>query len=118
MSLLDKGNTWVTIYPEEAVVDRDGNIRTRASKEGVRKFVWIAPVGQSGTAARRAEQDNEGYESEKVIRMRLQRKDRDFEIGAQSKVDIEGKMFSVFGDPAVYRCSPRTGHLDYTLRRA
>ncbi|MDU3079017.1 MAG: hypothetical protein E7B29_22455, partial [Mixta calida] len=76
------------------------------------------PVGQSGTAARRAEQDNEGYESEKVLRMRLRREDEGLEVGAQAKVDIEGKIYSVFGDATVYRCSPRTGHLDYTLRRA
>ena len=118
MSLLDKWNTEVTVYPEEAVTDRDGNIRTRASKTGIPMKVWIAPVGQSGTAARRAEQDNEGYESEKVLRMRLLSKDRHITLGAQSKIDIEGQMWSVFGDATHYRGSKRTAHKDYSLRRS
>lgn len=118
MSLLDRGTDWVDVFPEEAVEDKDGNVRTRASKTPVRVRAWIAPVGQSGTSARRAEQDNEGYESEKVCRMRLARKYEGLVIGAQSKVLIDGQMWSVFGDATTYRVSPRTQHTDYMLRRA
>ena len=60
MSLLDRGNKDVILYPEEVVKDRDGNTRTRPSKVGIPLRVWLAPVGASGTSARRAEQDNEG----------------------------------------------------------
>ena len=118
MSLLDRWNTEVLVYLEEAVEDRDGNIRTRASAEPIPLKVWIAPVSQSGTSARRAEQDNEGYETEQVLRMRLLRKDHGLKIGAQSKVEFEGRVWSVFGDRTEYRGSPRTYHHDYTLRRA
>lgn len=118
MSLLDRWNAEIELFPEEVVTDRDGNIRTRASKTPVPLKVWIAPVGQSGTSARRAEQDNEGYESEKVLRMRLLRRDHGLAIGAQSKVRFEGNMYSVFGDVTEFRGSSRTRHFDYMLRRA
>lgn len=118
MSQLDKWNCEVILYLEEAVRDSDGNVRTRASSSGIPLRVWIAPVGQSGTAARRAEQDNEGYETEKVLRMRLLRKDYHLEVGAQSKVLLDGKMYSVFGDVTHYRANHRTAHKDFMLRRA
>lgn len=118
MSLLDQWNYEVEIFPEEMVLDRDGNKRTRASDVGVPRKVWIAPLNQSGTAARRGEQDKEGYETEKVVKMRLRRSDPILEIGAQSKVLWDGQMWSVFGDPARYKATPRTSYQAYTLRRA
>lgn len=118
MSQLDRWNAEVLVYLEEAVEDRDGNIRTRASKTPTPLKVWIAPVSQSGTSARRAEQDNEGYETEQILRMRILRKDHGLRIGAQSKVEFDGQVWSVFGDRTVYRGSSRTEHHDYTLRRS
>lgn len=118
MSLLDKGNADVLLYPEEVVTDVDGNVRTRAAKEPIPLRVWLAVQNQSGTASRRAEQDNEGFETERVMRMRVRRQDEHIEIGAQAKIEWEGKMFSVFGDAIPYIGSPRTRHMDYTLRRA
>lgn len=118
MSLLDRGNKDIILYPEEVVKDRDGNTRTRASKVGIPLRVWIAPVGASGTSARRSEQDNEGYETEKHRRMRVRRKDDHIHIGAQSQVEIDGQIWSVFGDVTEYLGSPRTYHKDYMLRRA
>ena len=118
MSLLDRGNKDVILYPEEAVKDRDGNTRTRPSKVGIPLRVWIAPVGASGTSARRSEQDNEGYETEKHKRMRIPRKYDHIHIGAQSQVEIDGQIWSVFVDVSEYLGSPRTKHKDYMLRRA
>lgn len=118
MSLLDQWNYEVEIFHEEMVLDRDGNKRTRASSVGIPTKVWIAPLNQSGTAARRAEQDKEGYETEKVVKMRLRRRDDHQIIGAQAKVRWNDQMWSVFGDPAIYNGSSRTRHLTYTLRRA
>lgn len=106
------------MYLEEQVEDRDGNIRTRASSTPTRMKVWIAPLAQSGTSARRAEQDNEGYESEQVYRMRVRRQDHGVYIGAQSKIVINGQVWSVFGDKYEFRGSPRTHHQDYYLRRS
>ena len=64
MSLLDRGNEWVTIYPEKQVIDRDGNILLQPDFDNpVRAWVRIQPAAQSGTSARRAEQASEGYET-------------------------------------------------------
>lgn len=118
MSLLDKGNAVVEVFLEEVVTDKDGNTRTRASKTPVELEVWLAPVGQSGTSARRAEQDNEGYETEKVMRLRMLRKNHHIILGAQSKIRWNDQTWSVFGDVTPYMGSARTAHHDYMLRRA
>lgn len=118
MSLLDKGNIDGILYPEEAVEDADGNIRTQAAATGIPIRLWIQPQGQSGTAARRAEQDNEGYEIEEVLRVRFARRFENLEVGAQAKIEISGKMWSVFGEPREHLGSPRTRHKTYTLRRS
>lgn len=118
MSLLDRWNVEVLLYLEEAVVDKDGNIHTQPSKTPIPLKVWIAPLSQSGTSARRAEQDNEGFETEQVLRMRLRRQDHGLHIGAQSYIEYEGQRWSIFGDRLIYRGSPRTLHHDYTLRRS
>lgn len=118
MSLLDKWNAEVELFPEEVVLDRDGNKRTRASDTPVVIRAMLQPLGQSGTAARRAEQDKEGFETEKVMRMRLTRENRYLVIGAQAKIRWNGEWWSVFGDATKYFASHRTAHFDYTLRRA
>lgn len=118
MSLLDKGNQDIILFPEEVVTDRDGNTRTQASKVGIPMRAWIQPQGQSGTAARRSEQDNEGYETEKTYRMRLRRKDHHIEIGAQAKVELNGQIWTVFGDEWTYQGSSRTQHRVVLLRRS
>lgn len=120
MSLLDKGNSDIIVFPEEVVIDRDGNTRTRASSTGVAAKAWLNPQGQSGTAARRAEQDKEGFETETVLRMRLSRQDeiKLGELGAQSKIEFQGEAYSVFGDPKRFYGSPRVAHNEYILRRA
>lgn len=118
MSLLDRWNAEVLLYPEEAVEDSDGNIRTQASETPIPLRVWLSVMNQSGTASRRAEGDNEGFETEKVLRMRVSRLDEQIEIGAQSKIEWEGRTYSVFGDVSHYIGSPRTRHYVYTLRRS
>lgn len=106
------------LYPEEVVTDSDGNVRTRASKEPIEIEVSLRVQNQSGTASRRAEQDNEGFETERVLQMRLARKHHGLEIGAQSKIRWGNEWYSVFGDVIRYISSPRTEHYTYTLRRA
>lgn len=118
MSLLDRGRETVLIYMEEVVEDADGNIRSRPSKTPIEvKNVTLQPVGQSGTSARRAEQDNEGYETEQVFRMRLPRSFTQI-IPAQSRVVWNGKRYAVFGDAKTYNGSQNTRHIDYSLRRS
>lgn len=118
MSLLDKWNAKILLYPEEVTTDRDGNTITQASETPIPLKVWLQVRGQSGTASRRSEQQDEGYETEQVLSMRLRRKDMDLEIGAQSKVTWGDEEYSVFGDVDRYIASPRTRHAMYTLRRS
>lgn len=115
MSLLDRLPEDVVVYPEEVVTDMDGNIRTRPSAVGVPTKARLQPLGQSGTSSRRQEQDNEGFESERVYSIRF---GRGFPVlGAQSQVEWRGQRWAVFGTDVQYTSSPKTSHVTYTLKR-
>lgn len=116
MSLLDRGNANVVIYPEIEGTDTDGNPFVRASTQGVPKLVQIQPMPQSGTSARRAEQDNEGFETEQIYRMRF-RRGEEMNLGIRSVIDWDGETWHVSGFPVKYRGSHRTTHTDYTIKR-
>ncbi|GAB4588735.1 hypothetical protein [Nocardia sp. IFM 10818] len=119
MSRLDRGNADVVVFLEEVTTDADGNTKTRPAKTGVPARALVQPAAQSGTSFRRAEQDNEGFESERLMRLRFVRGfNGDKPIGAQSQIEWEGRRWAVFGDPQPYRSgSRRTHHLEYVIRR-
>lgn len=117
MSLLDRGHEDVIIFLEEAVLDEDGNVRTRPGRVGVRTRVRLQPLGQSGTSSRKQEEDVEGYESERVYAMRLPRSWSHGEIGMQSQVVWRGERWALFGPPVRYNSSPMTSHYTYTIKR-
>lgn len=116
MSLLDRGRVNVTVFLEETSVDVDGNIRTRPSTTGIPASVVLQPKNQSGTSARRSEQDNEGYEGEKVYSMRFPRSWPHI-LGAQSQIEWNGARWALFGDAVYYGDSPNTAHIVYTIKR-
>lgn len=121
MSLLDTGARYepVLVYKEEMVIDSDGNRFTRPSSTPIEAIARFQVQNQSGTSARRAEQDNEGFESEKVYRMRFPRsftKNHGL-LGAQSKIVWRGENWAVFGDATVYESSPALSRVDYTIKR-
>ncbi|MGW6624206.1 hypothetical protein ACWF99_23515 [Nocardia sp. NPDC055002] len=119
MSLLDSANQDVLVFLEETVTDMDGNTRTRPAKVGIPARARIQVQGQSGTSARRSEQDNEGFESEKVYKIRFPRAfDAQYgELGAQSEIEWRGQRWAVFGDINLYTGSRNTAHTDYTIKR-
>jgi hypothetical protein len=117
MSLLDKGRETVVIYQEVDEVDRDGNIIKGVNPVGVTTIATIQPMIQSGTSQRRAEQTNEGYETEDMYRMRLPRS-FPFILGAQAQVDWLGMRWHVVGKVRRYNGSNRTAHVDYVIRRS
>lgn len=128
MSLLDTGARYqpCIVYPEELVIDGDGNKRTRPSKTGIPAIARFQVANQSGTSARRAEQDNEGYESEKVYRMRFPRSftKQHGILGAQTQIEwgtqpVTGKpiRWALFGDATVYDSSSALSRVDYTIKR-
>ena len=121
MSLLDTGARYepITVYPEVLVVDSDGNKTTRPSPTGIPAIARLQVANQSGTSARRAEQDNEGFESEKVYRLRFPRSfTKTYGVlGAQSQILWKGKRWVVFGDATEYNSSPALQRVDYTIKR-
>ena len=116
MSLLDRGREVVTVYPEIVGTDVDGNIITKASNTGIVTRATVQPMAASGTSGRRAEQDNEGFETEENYRLRLPRRFPHV-LGAQAKVSWRNQIWSVAGDHKAYNGSNRTRHTDYVIRR-
>ncbi|QGH78022.1 head-to-tail stopper [Mycobacterium phage LoneWolf] len=121
MSLLDTGARYqpVTVFPEVMVIDEDGNEFTRPSKTGIPAIARMQVANQSGTSARRAEQDNEGFTTEKVYRMRFPRsftKEHGI-LGAQSQIEWKGQRWALFGDATEYDSSPALARVDYTIKR-
>lgn len=126
--LLDDGANYepCTVFPEETALDEDANTITRASATGISTVPGFGPVvgrfqpaSMSGTSARRAEQDNEGFESEQMYTLRFPRKLDALlgELGAQTEIEWRGKRWTLFGDPYYYNGSKRTAHTAYLLRR-
>ena len=117
MSLLDHGPETIILYNEETYTDPDGNPSRRASATGVTVTnCVIQPAAQSGTSQRREEQDNEGFESEQVYRLRPPRSFTT-EIGMLAKIEWRGDIWGVVGKGKRYNGSPRTAHRDYVIRR-
>lgn len=123
MSLRDRNfRDDVVVYLEEPFTDSDGNKRQRPSATGTPTKARIQVQGQSGTSARRAEQDNEGYETEKVYTLKFPRSFA-YVIGAQSQLtwgvrsDGLPQRWVIFGDVNKYNNSTRTQHDVYTMKR-
>jgi hypothetical protein len=119
LSLLDRAQQDILIFQAEDFEDELGNILIRPSAVGVPARAEIQAARQSGTSARRAEQDNEGYETEETYRLRFTREyDRTHEeMRPGAQVEWRGKRWSVVGYPTPYMASHRTGHKDYQIRR-
>jgi hypothetical protein len=117
VSLLDRqGAESIVVYLDETFTDSDGNLMRRASTTGIPYTATIQVLAQSGTSSRRAEQDNEGFESEEMYRMRLPRSFPHI-IGAAAEVEWLGLRWAVIGKVRRYNGSPRTHHYDYMIRR-
>ena len=90
--LLDRpGREVVKVFLEEEYTDSDGNLMTRASLTGITTTATVQFAAASGTSARRAEQDNEGFETEATYNIRFPRS-FPYTLGAQSKIEWQGKM--------------------------
>jgi hypothetical protein len=116
MSLLDRGNVDITVFLEETTTDVDGNTITRPSATGTPAKVRMDFQVQTGTSARRSEQDNEGFETEQAYVIRFPRSWTTV-IGAQSQIEWDGARWSVQGDRSIYNRSPGTAHDEYKIKR-
>lgn len=121
MSLLDTGARYqpIKVFPEVLKVDSDGNKFTGPSDTPIDAIARLQVANQSGTSARRAEQDNEGFETEKVYRMRFPRSFTKTHgiLGAQTQIEWKGKRWALFGDATEYDSSPALQRVDYTIKR-
>ena len=115
MSLLDKFNTTVTVFPQIETEDAEGNLITKPADVGFATRANVQLLSQSGTSSRKAEQDTIGFLTEEVYRVRFP---RDFqELGPQSRIDWDGRSYGILGMPQRYLGSKRTAHIDYIVRR-
>jgi hypothetical protein len=116
VSLLNKAVEDILIFHQVEVTDRDGNTILRPSIVGVPAKATIQPAQQSGTSARRAEQDNEGYETEQNYRLRFSRRDN-LTMDLEAEIQWLGVRWTVVGKAVRYNGSVRTRHIDYMIRR-
>jgi hypothetical protein len=118
VSLLDRASITITVYPEVTTLDEDGNTLLKPGPPYEAQAV-IQPQRQSGTSARRAEQDDEGYFTEEVYRLRFTREhDRTHPVlGQGSEIEWDGSRWSLVGMATRYLGSNRTAHIDYQIRR-
>lgn len=119
MSLLDTGRETVTVYHAEQFTSSDGNTMYRPSTTDIEIIpnAVVQLASQSGTSARRAEQDDEGYFTEDVYRFRPPRS-YTRQIHSQSQAVWRGQRYSFIGNMRLYNGSDNTAHNDYTLRRS
>ncbi|GAU66663.1 hypothetical protein SSP35_03_03110 [Streptomyces sp. NBRC 110611] len=105
MSLLDRGNETVTIYPQEQTTDDRGNVVWRPSAIPVVVRCRIQPedpdeptvAGQATTTTYR------------VIA-------RDAPLGPWARVEWDGRTWDVVGEPRRYNGSSATRHIDALIR--
>jgi len=105
VSLLNRGTDQVTVYPEAAVTDSDGNTVTRPGTVGAVCRAVVQPVSST--------EDAEGTTSKYRLRL-VGYTDL---IGAQSAVEWNGKRYAIDGYPLIYNGSRRTAHVDYRMVR-
>lgn len=112
MSLLDRWNAEVLVFPEEQTVDADGNPSVAPSVSPVPARAMIQPRSTE-------ESDNRGFMTESVYRLRFTRADEAAlgVLGARSQIEWNGERWSIVGEPRRFNGSPRTAHWDYTIRR-
>lgn len=115
MSLLDRGTDTVLVFPEEMIIDSDGNKFTRPATTGAPFRAVVQPLG-AGSVAPRETTDGGGFSS--VSRYRLRLINHPGVLGARSQVEWNGQRYSIDGDAMVFNGSPRTRHVDYVMVRS
>ena len=108
MSLLHRSTEVVTVFPEEAVTDADGNTMTQPSAVGVVSRAVVQPMTSTEDAT-------VGFETTSKYRLRLV--GYPDMLGAQSQVEWQGKRYAIDGEPRQYNGSRRTAHVDYLMVR-
>lgn len=115
--LLVTGRETVLIRHGEQYISPDGNIMYRPSDTDVEEVSNCAVQlkSQSGTSARRAEQNDEGFNLEQLYRLRPSVTYPRI-IHWASVVEWRDKVFHIMGYEQIYNGSNNTAHIDYTMR--
>ncbi|MBM7458569.1 hypothetical protein [Rhodococcus coprophilus] len=114
MSILNRGNETVTVYPETLTIDEDGNKFTKPSKVGIVLKAVVQPVN-IGVMSASPETQKIGFETSIKYRLRLVGYPE--LLGAQSQVEWRGKRYALDGDPQIFSGSPRTARAEYVMLR-
>jgi hypothetical protein len=118
MSLLQRGNATVKVYPEVTRTDADNNTITEASTEGTDYRAMVQPLA---VASASTEGQAIGFESSSSYRMRLV--GYPGVLGPRSQIewgtDAQGRpaRWGIDGPALIFDGSARTRHVDYTITR-
>jgi hypothetical protein len=128
VSILEDGDFYepCNVYLQVVKISPDGNVQTCRSTTPTPAVARFDKQGQSGTSARRAETDSEGFTTEDVYRVRFPRSfDEEYgELGAQAAIgwglDAKGReaIWPIFGNVARHNRSERTRRAVYVIRRS
>jgi hypothetical protein len=110
MSLLNRGNEDVVVFPEETYTDQWGNTQPRTSETGIPCRAVVQPLGTP------TEKLSEGFYTRSKFRLRLIGY-RD-ELGGQSHIEWDGRRYSIEGGANRYNGSPQTRRLTYVMVRS
>lgn len=103
MSLLDRGNQLVEVFPEIVAADEYGNEIRRPGDPDTDTPVVITAMVSPSTAE---EDATLGFQVGTTYRVLS----RDFPGGANAVVRWDGRLWDVQGEPKRYTSSPRTAH--------
>lgn len=110
MALIERpGGEVIVAYPEVTITDSDGNTITKASPTG------ITVTGCSVQPRSNGEDDEIGFQAAQTYRLRLPRT-TPVVLGSQSRVEWNGRRYSVIGEAIVSSGSLRTRRVEYTIK--
>lgn len=112
MSILDRGNAEIVVYPEVEVTDEDGNVSRQASPTGVpvQAMVWQYE-GEVDTLQPLVV----GQQVATIYRVRPVRS-ADVPVGPWSRVEWDGREWDVDGEPNPHRRGVGTRRLTFSMR--
>lgn len=112
MSILDRGNAEITVYPEVEVIDEDGNVSRQASTVGV---TVTAMVWQYEGEVDTLQPLVAGQQVSTIYRVRPVRT-AEVPVGPWSRVEWDGRQWDVDGEPNRHQRGTGTKRLTFTMR--
>lgn len=108
MSVLDRGNAELLVYPMVKATDPDGNEVWQPAADPVTVRASLQPVTSADVLV-------SGQEVDTVYRVRPVR-GTDVPLGAWDRIEWDGRSWDVIGDPTRRDASPRTRRTVFHIR--